>query len=248
MIEGAIREDEYVDNLFLILAGCPRPANPAETTRVLNHFFDVQRGGRGLTGTLGQLGFPAPDWALGAQGRGSGPKDNQFSVPDAREYQYQSLTTSSPTERDQFTARFFRTLGHVLHLVEDMAQPQHTRNDPHAGCMSALDPIVGGHSWYEHYVENRTLRRPFERVIPPEIVFGGYDAAPDPALSRFFTDQPVAAWRISAVGTSSRSERTSGEVPRPVGASGAAVRGDSLQAGIPYPSPRRLSRGPYRLR
>ena len=70
-----------------------------------------------------------------------------------------------------------------------MAQPQHTRNDPHAGCMSALDPIVGGHSWYEHYVENRTLRHPFGReAIPPEIVFGGYDPPPLRPYRDFFTD------------------------------------------------------------
>jgi hypothetical protein len=92
--------------------------------------------------------------------------------------------------RDQFTARFFRTLGHVLHILEDMAQPQHTRNDPHAGCFSVLNPIFGGHSWYEQYLEDRTLRRPFEQTgnIPPPTTLVGY-APPSIRFYRdFFTD------------------------------------------------------------
>jgi hypothetical protein len=190
IIEGAIREDEFIDNVFLAFLGCPRPANPSEMSRVLNHFFDVQRGGRGLTLSMGQLGLPAPDWALGLQGRGAGPKQNQFSLLDARDYQYQSMTASSRETRDKYTALLFRTLGHVLHILEDMAQPQHTRNDPHAGCMDMLNPIFGDHSWFEHYIEDRILRRPFPRGgdIPPEVVLGGYDPVAIRPYQDFFAD------------------------------------------------------------
>jgi hypothetical protein len=192
MIEGVIREDDYVDDGFAALLGCPRPTNPpSQVSRVLNHFFDVQRGGGGLTVGGFEVGIPGPDWALGLRGRGAGTKENQFSLPDARDYQHQSLTASSRDARDKYTALFFRALGHVLHLVEDMAQPQHTRNDPHAGCMDLLDPIFGGHSWYEHYVEDRTLRRRVYRgggELAPEIVLSGYEVVPIRTYREFFTN------------------------------------------------------------
>lgn len=193
MIEGAIREDDYIDHFLGRVFGCPRPQNPpSQADRVFNHFLDVQRSGRGLTIPIGNLGLPAPDWALGRQGRGSGPGQNQFSVLDARDYQYQSLTASSRAMRDKYTALLFRSLGHVLHLVEDMAQPQHTRNDPHAGCAD-IDPmnvIVGAHSWYEEYTENRTLGRTFPRIedVAPGLVLGGYDPVPVRPYDDFFTE------------------------------------------------------------
>jgi hypothetical protein len=188
MIEGAIREDDYVDNPALGTLGCRRPENPpSQVNRVLHHFLDVQRGGRGLTVFGQELGFPAPDWALGRQGRGPGPDQSQFSLPDARDYQYQSLTAPSRELRDQHTARLFRALGHVVHVLEDMAQPQHTRNDPHAGC---VDLVAGEHSWYEHYIETRTMGRRFLRrgQVSPPLVFGGYGTVDIRPYQEFFAD------------------------------------------------------------
>ena len=185
MIEGTIREDDFSKSLVGSVLGCAQPQNPAsEIHRVFNHFFDVQRGGRALTVGIVSLGIPGPDWALGRQGRGEGSSQNQFSLPDARDYQYQSLTASSRQVREKYTALMFRALGQVLHVVEDMAQPQHTRNDPHADCADEMSWLVGGHSWYEDYIEARTLRRPFPQEIPPELVLGGYDAASDSTVSR----------------------------------------------------------------
>jgi len=37
----------------------------------------------------------------------------------------------NPGTRDTFLRELFLTLGHVIHLVQDMAQPEHTRNDQH---------------------------------------------------------------------------------------------------------------------
>ena len=190
MIEGAIREDDFAGGLFNRMLGCPQPENPpSETNRILNHFFDVQRGGRGLT-ILVEVGFPAPDWALGRQGRGSGPRQNEFSLLDAREYQYQSLT-AAPRARDKNTALLFKTLGQVLHNLQDMAQPQHTRNDRHADCSRLPHGVDGGHSWYEQYVEDRTLRRAFPRrggADPPELVLGEYEPVSTRPYREFFTD------------------------------------------------------------
>lgn len=159
MIEGAIREDDYTPHPLLERLGCEPPQNPSsDIDRPLHHFFDVQRGGRGLTIFPIISAIPAPDWALGRQGRGPNPTQNQFSILDARFYQLRSLTAPTRDERDKNLALLFRTLGQVGHILQDMAQPQHTRNDVHSGC---LDAIGGEHSWYEDYLEKRARGQSF---------------------------------------------------------------------------------------
>src|SRR5919198_4525169 len=151
LVAGAIREDDYRRHRVLeSLFGCPPPPNPQsaqeQIDRPFNHFFDVQRGGTGLA-IVG--GPPAPDGALGREGRGPSPSQNHFSLPDARVYQIRSLREESRAERDRNTARLFRTLGQVLHVLQDMAQPQHTRNDPHLGCTRTVaEWFAGEKSWY----------------------------------------------------------------------------------------------------
>lgn len=169
MTAGAIREDDFQPH-----PGCRQPLNPPSAMdRPLNHFFDVQRGGRGLTVLGLERGFPAPDWALGLQGRGPDDTQNQFSVLDARVHQLRSLTAPTRDERDRNTALLFRTLGHVIHALEDMGQPQHTRNDPHAGCFQF---IAGEHSWFEDYMETRARGIAFRaRSLPsPPLLLDGY--------------------------------------------------------------------------
>lgn len=58
-----------------------------------------------------------------------------------------------------------------------MAQPQHTRNDAHPTCDSALvRAFVGERSWFEDYVETRALGQRFRtRGEPsPPLVLDGY--------------------------------------------------------------------------
>jgi hypothetical protein len=190
MIEGTIREDDFSKNIIGIIFGCVQPLNPPSAIdRVFNHFLDVQRGGRGLS-VGANLGLPAPDWALGRQGRGAGPGLNQFSLLDVREYQYQSLTASSSQIREKNTALMFRGLGQVLHILEDMAQPQHTRNDPHADCADEVSWLVGGHSWYEDYIEAKTLGRPFRALNDAgTLVLTGYPAVPTRPYEDFFSER-----------------------------------------------------------
>ena len=123
-----------------------------------------------------------------------------FALPDARDYQYQSLTAPSRQVRDRYTALMFRALGQVLHVVEDMAQPQHTRNDPHADCAEGVSWLVGGHSWYEEYIEARALRRPFQQEITPNLVLGGYDAVPTRLYPSSSARVVAVASRTSAAG------------------------------------------------
>src|SRR3972149_9342207 len=108
MTAGAIREDDFHPP-----PGCRQPLNPPSAMdRPLNHFLDVQRGGRGLTVLGLERGFPAPDWALGLQGRGPGDTQNQFSVLDDRVYQLRSLTAPTRDERDRNTALLIRHVDH----------------------------------------------------------------------------------------------------------------------------------------
>ena len=176
MIEGAIREDDFQAHLVLARLGCPQPKNPhSDIDRPKHHFFDIQRGGAGIPLVAG---ISAPDWALGREGRGPASSQNQFSLPDARVYQLRSLTESSRVERDRNTARLFRTLGQVTHVLQDMAQPQHTRNDPHLGCTNALAQFFGGEkSWYEAYIETRALNQPYRTRSDASrpLVLVGYD-------------------------------------------------------------------------
>jgi hypothetical protein len=189
MIEGAIREDDVSKSILGIVFGCVQPENPpSQIDRVFNHFLDVQRAGRGLSVGV-NLGLPASDWALGRQGRGDGSNQNQFSLPDVREYQYRSLTAPSGQAREKNTALMFRGLGQVLHILEDMAQPQHTRNDPHADCADGLSWLVGGHSWYEDYIETKALGLPFRTLNDPgTLPLAGYPAVPPQPYQDFFSN------------------------------------------------------------
>ncbi|HEX6210510.1 MAG TPA: hypothetical protein VF136_07020, partial [Methylomirabilota bacterium] len=169
----------------LFLLGCEPPLNPPSAIdRVRHHFFDPGSA-RGLHLGLVSLGLPAPAWALGEQGRGDGPDQNQFSLLDARLDQLRSLIEASPAERERHTALLFRSLGHVLHLVQDMAQPQHTRNDAHPACDNALSGrVLPEHSWFEDYIEHRALGGLFRGRAAPPLTLGGY---PAPSLPTFFS-------------------------------------------------------------
>jgi hypothetical protein len=163
-IAGAIREDDYRQRLGvrLPLLRCDQPLNPPSAIdRPIHHFFDVQRDGGGLVAFPAD-GLPALDWALGLQGRGPADDQNHFSLPDARDYQLRSLTEAGRVDRERSTAKLFRALGQVAHVLQDMAQPQHVRNDPHPTCDGVLPrSFLGERSWYELYVETRAKQIPF---------------------------------------------------------------------------------------
>ena len=176
LMRGAIREDDYPFG--------PNPMDdPVNAFRPRNHFYDPAQN-RALTTILGlSLGEKAPDWGLGTSdvfGNPSGEntfRNNHYSVYDAREALYRALTgkkkdgsdagpdnqPATKQDRDKYWATLFRALGDIVHLVEDMAQPQHTRNDPHAGKKFDSNFAPLGHkSVYEAYVEARATGGTFE--------------------------------------------------------------------------------------
>ena len=186
LVEGSIREDDYHTNLPTL--GCEPPRNPASgTDRVRHHFLDPDNG-RGLNLGLLTLGLPAPAWGLGEQGRGFGPDQNQFSLLDARLYQLRGLIESTAEERERQTALMFRSLGQVIHLLEDMAQPQHTRNDMHPACDNPLSGrVLPEQSWYEEYIEHRARGRLFRGRPAQPLRISAYPAPSLPTFWSYFT-------------------------------------------------------------
>jgi hypothetical protein len=84
----------------------------------------------GIAGPEYHLSTPGP---IGAPpqtfGGNAGPNNNKWS--DARLNEYGALTNSYKTNRDATMALTLYVLGHVLHLAQDMSQPEHVRNDEH---------------------------------------------------------------------------------------------------------------------
>ncbi len=100
---------------------------PNSKLRFLNHFFDPQNLGRGLT-TLGLEGKPSPDWELedrGAIGAQS------YSLRDALDFFYLTLVSPDASAREGYLVLLLEAVGRAVHHLQDMAQPAHTRNDPH---------------------------------------------------------------------------------------------------------------------
>lgn len=75
--------------------------------------------------------------------------DENFTWQNARTTFFEGLTTQNQSDRDGKLSRTFRALGQLIHLVQDAANPAHTRNDPH--------PFVKG---FEGFVENTRILNP----------------------------------------------------------------------------------------
>jgi hypothetical protein len=197
--------------------------------RFCNHFYDPV-GNRAL-----QLGLPlsvfacgsgevfgsAVQWSLGSSSvDGAGSADagrkNSFSLLDAREAMWRALTGTDKTDtpiilansragRDAYWATAFRALGGVIHNLQDMGQPQHTRNEAHA--------FGKGHLLEEH-VNNRILRIGARAgnteaavQVPPPIDFGNYPV-PMFATYRQFFSTATGAGSYTGLGLANYSNRS----------------------------------------
>ncbi|MBL0142897.1 MAG: hypothetical protein IPP91_12540 [Betaproteobacteria bacterium] len=113
-----------------------------------------------------------------------GNRENHYKVSDAREAMWRALTlkkvgaggslsddvwpsdwqsASKEELRKAYWATTFRALGDAAHLLQDMAQPQHTRNDAHSGraCVPGVGCMGGHDSYFEKHLRARTLRESF---------------------------------------------------------------------------------------
>jgi hypothetical protein len=102
-----------------------------------------------LTGASAQrraLGTEDPNWGNEYQ--------NYFAWPDSKASFIEALSRSDPNVRDHYLALTFVSLGHAVHLLEDMGVPAHTRNDFINGhYRSVLDFGNPFESWVEDQVK-----------------------------------------------------------------------------------------------
>jgi hypothetical protein len=181
--------------------------------QALRHFYDpVNDRALDLTETIGtSLSIKSPDWAIEDAGTFVVPAHQPYSYRDARQYFYEALTsTISDGYRKKQFGLTFQTLGNVIHHLQDMAQPQHVRNDPHCdrdGC-KALAVATGSAqlfspSMYEAYTD---LDHPTDptKQIRSRLPYGGAGSTPVYPGANIATNPfkaPRHFWRTTAPGT-----------------------------------------------
>ena len=244
LMRGVIREDDVPS-----FAGDNPQDDPyGSIFRVFSHFYDpinnipLTVGGIHPGSIFGDPNEPAPGWAIGTQNIFSTPilpdanRRKHFTVFDAREAMHRALTgrdgqgnqfvAVSQTERNKYWATTFRALGDVVHLLQDMAQPQHTRNEVHCGRSYNFPTIPGcGHkSVYENYIDARAKGESFVvinffginpvRTQAQPLTYTGYDIPSFSDYASFYTtreDNIFArrgmAWQTIQTGAFSRQAR-----------------------------------------
>ncbi len=97
------------------------PARAATINFFTDFWYDLSFDLTGASALKRALGTEDSQW--------ENEYENYFAWPDARDYFYKSLTDANENTREHYLALTILSLGHVLHLLEDMGVPPHTRND-----------------------------------------------------------------------------------------------------------------------
>jgi hypothetical protein len=115
-IKTVIKDDKTIEDII-----ANGGITEDELLRPAAHFHDPLRNwdNSGLSGLFGRS-TSAPLWAQRSGGLLFGTLQNDYSWPSAREYFYQALIGNN---RDENFADCFRSLGQVMHLIEDMSVP-----------------------------------------------------------------------------------------------------------------------------
>lgn len=89
----------------------------------------------------------------------------KHSWKDARDSYYEALTATTVADRMLHYGETFKSLGYLIHLVQDAAVPSHTRNDTHIS-LFGIGNADGFHGWAETQtgVINSTLPSVFDLV------------------------------------------------------------------------------------
>jgi hypothetical protein len=106
--------------------------------QALRHFYEATTGSA-LMIDLALPTLPSPHWATetdNAYEDTAPPQD--YSLRDGRRYLFSALTDPDSGVRESKFGLALITLGHVVHHLQDMAQPQHVRNDPHCDSIACL--------------------------------------------------------------------------------------------------------------
>ncbi len=124
-----------------------------------NWWYDLHFDVTGASAQKRALGTEDPNWGI--------EYENYFAWPDSRAYLVEALTRTDPNVRDHYLALTFISLGHAVHLLEDMGVPAHTRNDWLFGhYRSALDWGNPFESWVEDQVKANGGQSPWSGIGP----------------------------------------------------------------------------------
>jgi len=131
--------------------------------RSLQHFYDPEN-----DRALKALGLEfllsinkSPDWSLEDNFDITDP-DQDFSYKSAVVSYFKALTAETEGEQNTNWGKTFESLGRIIHHIQDMAQPQHVRNDVHCpivGCAAVHVLSIGTLGAYDpSYYENYTAK------------------------------------------------------------------------------------------
>lgn len=110
--------------------------------RSIFHFYDpLATGGQGLFGNS----VSAPIWAL------EHPSNATYSLPGTRNSLFGALTNTDTIVRPKMWRDTFQGIGQFTHLLQDMAQPQHVRNDDHFSLTEQFFSLFPDYSRYEKH-------------------------------------------------------------------------------------------------
>jgi hypothetical protein len=159
----------------------------------INHFYDPQHL-RGLN--LGiDVGIASPDWIIADSfppGIYSG-----FSYRTAEQEYLLTLTASSVSQRLANAGLMYQSIGHVIHHVQDMAQPAHVRNDTHIHFdVASQNPYAYYEIWTARVFSIDGLTPPYQSsALHNLLVANPYPAGagPDFATAREFWYSPGAS-------------------------------------------------------
>jgi hypothetical protein len=180
MMRGVIREDDITSEKYSSPLR-PDPDPWGEQDRPINHFYTPVAN---APGTPLNIGAGALRWAMGEDNpltTVSVPdpnRGNHFSYVDARRnfflaltYKAPGATTAASTKKDSDTrqnlwAATMLSVGHVVHLLQDQASPQHSRAEPHnyvcRGFLSIFNAPVATRT-FENFINYRvTLSTQFQ--------------------------------------------------------------------------------------
>ena len=121
--------------------------------RALNHFYDPTTG-NGLWG----VAFPDPVWAYSA---------SDWSWLKARQFFHDALFTNDNTAKELNFAQTFRALGQIVHLLQDMAVPAHTRNDAHPDFLTKITLKPYQLDMYELWAAEHISQLPYTGYAAP---------------------------------------------------------------------------------
>ncbi len=199
-----------------------------DALRSMHHFFDP-RTDRGLhfdpasypndsvlqiaIADINASTLPSLEWSLGTSLMATA--NNNYTYNKARDYWFQSVTNLSSAMRDNNTALAFESLGHIVHHIQDMAQPQHVRNDPHLQdsqvdkqCAPPTNSFYAALCPAYQTLRNESFYEKWTKDLGTHIPTGGYGAVYGPmsdGLAVFTT--PSSYWMSQGKGLAEYTNR-----------------------------------------